>query len=512
MADTGSVDAELHLIEADGAIAVKLREALARGMHGLFGLSIDAVGTMRAGRVDDRTARIATKITKIRSVDLIVEPGAGGQVIKLIESQGNAAMDELSDILVVDIIEASKLPPAIQKHLKAKFKGKEVSESALREAIADARTLAATFTDSGAVRMGDLPARVEVLETQADKYHARLDAFFDPEHKDHRRQQSIRDLYLDGTGDRGFTGNLRNCDQRAMRESLDSTSWPEVLGDSISPRLIAEYRRADVYGAWTAIVNRVPRQDFRVQRTTRFGGYGDLPIVAQGAAYLPLASPTDEEATYSLAKRGGTEDLTMEMIVNDDVAAVRRVPTSLVRSAKRTVSKFVFDFLRTNPVIYDGIVLFHATHGNIGSVALDATSLAARRLAMKQQQELSSADRLGIPPRFLIVPDELEEAAVNLFRKNTNNDKNFVQSLTLDIIPVWYWTDATDWCLAADPLDIPSIEIGFLGGQEEPELFIQDLPNVGSMFSNDKVTYKIRHVYGGNVTDFRGLDKSVVAG
>jgi hypothetical protein len=46
---------------------------------------------------------------------------------------------------------------------------------------------------------------------------------------------------------------------------------------------------------------------------------------------------------------------------------------------------------------------------------------------------------------------------------------------------------------------LPVLEVGFLDGQEEPELFVQDQPNGGSMFSNDKLTYKIRHIYGGTV-------------
>jgi len=77
---------------------------------------------------------------------------------------------------------------------------------------------------------------------------------------------------------------------------------------------------------------------------------------------------------------------------------------------------------------------------------------------------------------------------------------------------VWYWTDVTDWAISADMNDIPGIEIGFVNGQQEPELFVQDMPNVGSMFTNDQVTYKIRHVYGGAVKEFRGWFKEVVAG
>ena len=77
--------------------------------------------------------------------------------------------------------------------------------------------------------------------------------------------------------------------------------------------------------------------------------------------------------------------------------------------------------------------------------------------------------------------------------------------------PLGILTDANDWCTAADPADIPGIEVGFLDGREEPELFVQDTPNVGSMFAADKLTYKIRHIYGGAVTDFRAFTKAVVA-
>lgn len=62
----------------------------------------------------------------------------------------------------------------------------------------------------------------------------------------------------------------------------------------------------------------------------------------------------------------------------------------------------------------------------------------------------------------------------------------------------------------AGQMDIPTIELGFPRGQREPELFIQDNPSMGSMFFHDKTTYKIRHVYGATVLDYRGLYKAVV--
>ncbi len=323
--------------------------------------------------------------------------------------------------------------------------------------------------------------------------------------------QSIKECYIEMTGDRLVTGRVRDCDRSRLAESLGSDTLDQVLGDSITRRMLAEYRSAVDFDGWRQLVNVVPVSDFRVQHRTRWGGYGDLPKVAEGADYLPLTSPTDEEATYKAEKRGGTEELTLEMIKNDDVGAVRRIPTKLSRAAKRTLAKFVFDFLRANPAIYDGKALFHADHGNLFTAALDKTSLGAHRLAMLKQSELSSNDRIGITPTRLVVPVELQEAAVDLFRLATNNEKTFIQSLVMNIIPVWYWTDANDWCTAADPADIPGIELGFLDGREEPELFVQDSPTVGSMFAADKLTYKIRHIYGGAVTDYRAFTKAVVA-
>ena len=138
------------------------------------------------------------------------------------------------------------------------------------------------------------------------------------------------------------------------------------------------------YDVWRGLATTVPINDFRTQERTRFGGYGDLPAVAESAAYGALGSPTDEKASYAVTKRGGTEDVTLEMIKNDDVGVIRQIPVKLSRSAKRTLGKFVLDFLADNPAIYDGVNLFHASHGNLGAAALDKTSLRGR-LAMLSQ-------------------------------------------------------------------------------------------------------------------------------
>ncbi len=584
--DTGALVGTFKPLNPSDAAVMKMTEAVKRGMQSLLGLSIDATARTKPRKAGAEQLREAVKFLKVDSVDLIVEPGAGGGLDRLVEaatdsinSQGTAMPlwkqrmleaikakdpvkhaavnvetatdDEVTqlyeavcgplvpqpgthrvaeaqdapltraDLQVFELrgaardrIAAAKLPQVAKDRLQTQIAtagADRLTEAAVGEMIKAEGDYIARMTESGAVRVPLFGEGSIQVGDRSLTMREMLDAFWDPKHKDHGRVQSIKECYIEMTGDRLVTGRVRDCDRSRLAESLGSDTLDQVLGDSITRRMLAEYRSAVDFDGWRQLVNVVPVSDFRVQHRTRWGGYGDLPKVAEGADYLPLTSPTDEEATYKAEKRGGTEELTLEMIKNDDVGAVRRIPTKLSRAAKRTLAKFVFDFLRANPAIYDGKALFHADHGNLFTAALDKTSLGAHRLAMLKQSELSSNDRIGITPTRLVVPVELQEAAVDLFRLATNNEKTFIQSLVMNIIPVWYWTDANDWCTAADPADIPGIELGFLDGREEPELFVQDSPTVGSMFAADKLTYKIRHIYGGAVTDYRAFTKAVVA-
>ncbi|TXH34794.1 MAG: hypothetical protein E6Q98_18100 [Rhodospirillaceae bacterium] len=558
-ADAGEIIGTLELIDPDSEIGRKVTMAADRDMLKLFGLSIDATGHARIGTFDNRPAQILSSLDEIRSVDLIVQPGAGGQVLNLIEAAGSserqaqamtraeliallqekrpdllkdkdittigddALMELLKEALsqptpsaVANVAEArdemrrvingSKLPQAAKQRLIESFSGRSFTAADVRKGILrEAEYLRESGLSGGHVTgLGDA-SHFEVGDGPREKGAQMLDAFFNP--KD-RSVTSIRECYREITGDQKFTGLVQ---RRRLTEALDSTSFGEVLGDSVARRVVEEYNVADIYDLWRDLVTIVPVTDFRKQERTRFGGYGNLPAVAEKGAYQPLTSPTDEKAEYSISKRGGLETVTLEMIANDDVAAIQRIPQRLAQSAKRTLSKFVFDFLKTNPVIFDGKALFHVDHANLGTAALSSDAIAAGRLAMKAQAEKDSGEKIGIGPRFLWVPDELEETAYNLFKRTTNNDADFIESLQLQVRPVWCWTDANDWCLSAATRDVPVIELGFFNGQEEPELFIQDSPTSGSHFTNDQITYKIRHIYGSTVTDWRGLYKSVVA-
>lgn len=460
--------------------------------------------------LDQITAAMASPVVTLdESMRAAVAEVVAAEVAKVAAQPGTGqgeAMQQVNllacKLVLRDELAGAKLPEPVRAKLQRRFEDQTFKVEDLRAAIKEEKEVLDQLTASGTVA-GAGGTRITL--DQGDKVHQYLDDFFDG------KVSSFKAAYVDITGDSQFSG--RTQDARLLA-SLTSTSFAEVLGDAVTRRMLKEYTMAGL-SDWRKIVEVVPVSDFRTQHRTRFGGYGDLPGVNEGAGYQALASPGDEESTYAASKRGGTEDLTLEMIRNDDAGAIRRIPVKLGRAAARTLYKFVFAFLSTNAVIYDTKALFHVDHGNLLAAAFAKAALQAARLQMLRQQAYGSTDFLGIPPKYIVAPSNLEDTVYEVcVQPNsgmfTPTAPDAVRRQTWEPIINPFLTDTNDWFLVADPKDVPTIELAFLDGREEPELFVQDMPNVGSMFSNDKLTYKIRHIYGGAVMDYRGFQGNIV--
>ena len=463
--------------------------------------------------------------------DVLLHPPAAGEPVRL--SEAIRRLDARLDARDArDAIAASGLPAPAVERLQARLREGQIAPGAVDGAIRTEREYLAQIAPGAHVTgLGDGgDGRIEAGADAADRMRERVDALFDPAASGPR---SIRSLYQDLTGDRHVTGRLAECDLRRLREAVhvlparlretiqigtgnNAGVLAEIFGDSIARRMIAEYRDSGVWMWWERLVHVTDAPDFRSQHRIRWGGYDDLPVVAQGAEYTTLPSPTDVEETYTVTKRGGTEDITLEAIANDDMSQIGLIPARLARAARRTVSAHLSAIYTaasgSGPDMVSGHALFSSHHANHTTDALSAAAVAAARVAMWQQPEQDTTRVLGVMPRYLLVPIELQQTAEDLFVRAANNDPNFVQRLSYDVVPVPDWTDPTDWVLQADYRDCPTIEIGFLQGRREPEIFLQNMETVGSLFSSDKWTYKIRHVYGSTALDWRGMYKGVVAG
>jgi hypothetical protein len=494
-----------------------LRQAKAEDRAALLQEHADVVEA--SGYTSDEVAKL---------VDVVESPEAPAPEAKPDPAATGAEAEEKEPVLVTESISAKVLiraavsdaglddsfVPVVTDQL-----GKRFTESDLGRAVAGYRRVLEGF-EQRTLRPG-VP-HVQVTSEDIDKKRDRLLKTFEGDYQ--AGYHSIHEAFIDITGlpaSELFAGDIgalivresqlnAPVEGQRVTESLTTGSWGEVLADVMNKRVVAEYRRPALQ-EWRQLVNVVPLKDFRSQKLVRLGGLGTLPVVPEGALYQPLTSAPDEQATYSPSKRGGTEDFTYEMAKNDDLRGLVAIPRLLVRAAAITLYRGVFDIFPTNPTIYDSETLFATAHANTDNPAvLTQSTLSVGRRKMREQAAYGdSVDVLGLLPRFILVPPELEEQAFKLTASavavpasgEASDMPNIHQGLKPIVVD--YWTDANDWFLAADPADAPSIEVGFLDGKQDPELFVQDDPRVGSHFNADKTTYKVRHIWGIGIPDFR---------
>jgi len=419
----------------------------------------------------------------------------------------------------------SKLPEITQAKIKKDFTARKIFiEADLDQAVTDEREYLAKFHEAAGLP-GLGPAKAGPDER--DRVLCALDGFFaneDLKLKDQKvpRFKSFREAYATITGDKHVTGQFREAvNLKRFVEAVDPTAWATILGESINKRLLADFALPGLQ-LWRRLASDItPINDFKTNTRMVYGGYGELPTVARLGNYDELTTPAEEKGTFAISKKGGLESLALEDIANDDVGAIRRIPSKLARAAALTLNLAIFNNLINNTAVMgDNKALFHADHGNLGSTALSRAALTATRVAMRNQAEPGSAVALGLLPKLLLVPNELEELAFMLCKgartlvtagtTETSDMVNIHEGT--DYLVVDYFADATDWFALDNSPGLPTLEVGFYQGREEPELFVEGQPNVGSMFAADKIVYKIRFIFGHLFLGHRPWYKHVVAG
>lgn len=449
------------------------------------------------------------------------------------EAESRRIMEELKlercGLILERKITESILPQAARERIKDTFKGRIFEESELDKEIQSMQMMLASMSDAGLIRgHGYEKPTIEGQITEAEKVQAAFDRMFDldidtAKMGNIRGFSSIREAYMRVTGDgsvAGISGNSR-LGQIAISEHAPMTriseadtttaSFSYLLGTSMNKRLLKDYQAWPA--EWQKFCVIAPIKDFRQQSRIRFGAFGSLSTVAEDTAYQSITLQ-DTAATYVPTKRGNLVTVSRETIVNDDLQAIKQIPTKLAVAAAYTLAEFVYNFLSSNPNIFDGSALFTsgAPHSNLGSAALSSASMQLGVTAMREQTNMAGK-RLGLKPSFLIVPAELEWVAMVATKSagvpgSANNDINPMLGYVTPIVSPQL-TNTSQWFFAADPRIVDTIEIGFVGGQVNPVLLIQDQPLYGLNFTQDIISYKVRHEYGGAVLDWRGLYRGI---
>lgn len=314
-----------------------------------------------------------------------------------------------------------------------------------------------------------------------------------------------------------------------FKEAMTTSDFPQLFGDILDRQLYAAYQQIQV--RWESVARRGTVRDFRtVERYTIDGAESALPEVDELTEY-PAAALSEAKYEYKVTKRGRRIPMSWEAWLNGDLGQFRDLPTRLANSARRTEERFITDLYAgtTGP----DTTFFAAGNNNIvtSNPPLSISALQTAFTVLGNQVD-SGGEPIYIESVTLVVPRALEVTARNILNAieilaatgggdGTGNDQlravNWMRDKVELVVNPWLpiistTNGATSWYLFANPnVGRPAMEIGFLIGHEQPEIWMKSSdavrvggglvsPEMGS-FDLDAVQWRVRHVLGGSMID-----------
>jgi hypothetical protein len=314
----------------------------------------------------------------------------------------------------------------------------------------------------------------------------------------------------------------RKLDQTAT-EAIVSTTFNLAWADVMNKVLAREMADPDLQ-SWRKLVSDiVPFQDLtNTKKIIRVGDYPDIAAVEEGQPYEYIDGPTEEKVEFGIGKYGNLEKFTWEAALADDLGVLARIPRKLAKAWAWTVYRFVLALLTANTgdgatMDYDSKALYHADHNNAIDSAFSVANLLTIGGYMDSQKDISQDNPKLYKPKYLCYANTvamkvlIAEALSSAFKVDATtaqiNLPNVLREIfDLEPLPLYYPNGSTTrYELVADPRNADTMVVGFLNGNETPEIFVQDMERVGSVFNSDQITYKLRGTVGAELVDHRSF-------
>ncbi len=309
-------------------------------------------------------------------------------------------------------------------------------------------------------------------------------------------------LEMAGVNTRGMS--KRELTARALTPSSTS-DFPSLMAAVVNKRLQAAYNEAPP--TWQPFVSVTSAVDFKDIYGIKLSEAPNLMPLGENGEYQ-TATFSDAQEKYRVSTKGRVVALTRQMVINDDLRAFTRIPQLFGNAARRMESDMVYSLLTSNPVMSDGNALFSAAHKNMETTTankgvLSTDTLTSGRATMRKQTGPNGA-LLDVRAAFLLVPVEWETSAEVILRSTALPDTGFSAAVfnpwanRLTAISDPRLT-AGQWYCIADPNQIPTIEVAYLEGMNQP--YVEEQLD----FDSDALEIKVRHDFGCGVMDYVGM-------
>lgn len=285
-----------------------------------------------------------------------------------------------------------------------------------------------------------------------------------------KRTVSLGEVFVEAARANGYNGSHR----------ISATNLPQVIRAAFATHAISDILSAvankfllsgfnAVERTWDAVSQTRSVSDLKAINLFRLNGSFKFSKVGNGGE-LKSADASDSKRSVSAETYGVTSSITRTDLINDDMNALSAVTSRIGRGAALAMNDVIWgEFQSSNSTYYS-----KATAG-----AGNALALSSLKAAATAYRKLTDPDGnpLGIAPRVLLVPPELELTAAEMMSSsllisgNTTAQGNAnVLAGRYRVVSSAYLTSATTWWLCADAADLPAMDVVFLNGQQAPTI------------------------------------------
>ncbi|MFG6580190.1 prohead protease/major capsid protein fusion protein [Sulfitobacter sp. 1A13191] len=311
----------------------------------------------------------------------------------------------------------------------------------------DPATIRTRQAEALAYRMGGLEELPEASRTYADV--------------------SLMDMARESVERMGTSTRGMSRDEVLHRAAAHGTSdFALTVMDATGKTAMASYRAAE--SPLKALCRKQTLRDFKASTAIRLGEMGELEEMAENGEFT-ATSRAEEGESINLKTFGRRIDLTRNLIINDDLDLLSDTVRAFGEAAAQTEAAIMVAMLTGNPDMRDGTHVFDASRGNIGDTPglPSKATLTENREAMRLRTGTDGKTIIDAPPRYLLVPADLETEAEEILaaiQPGTTADVNpFAGKLKLLVEPR---LPSGTWYLFADPARLACLRYAYLSGAE----------------------------------------------
>jgi len=297
--------------------------------------------------------------------------------------------------------------------------------------------------------------------------------------------------------------NQGESDSQFVKRAIVTADLAQLLA-SVSHKLMGqEGAEKFSYSKWTAPITL---RDFKETPIVQLGGFS-LQAKTEGGDYAE-ASLLDSDEKITLRERGVRFSISQKAIINDDLGALKALPSKAQKAGHRDIESTVYGILNTNGNMSDGVALFHASHGNLIPSAggtPSVSSLEAVNLLFAAMTDVGG-DPLDLRAKYLIVPPQYEVEARQLASSTMiPNAVNAVNPYAGEIeVVVSSRITGNVWYAAADKEEMAAIVTATLEGQAEPTVSTEE------HFRSSNMEMKVEFPNAAAAANYRAIVKVVV--